>query len=692
MIRRLSPPVVLAAGLAWLALEFVVLGPYSVLPTGDNGDIFLPQFLSLAADGAPAWDRFSLMGSDAITEGANTTVNLTLYSLLPGWAAYQLQVIAAILAAGLGVFDLARRALGLNPWAAIFAGLAFATAHPFGMLVAGAAAWTPALIALADRLVAARFSWWRLALVALAVAWMSETAYLSRLIPFPSAVVAAWFVFVRRPARWWGWGVVAAVMAAPLLFRYDEIRAFAAMAPLSHVDLVRWQLTLRDALGNLAGGAFLTTNGATLAATCLAAAGLALGGLRRPGSVGVFTLVCLALVAPGTLTWVQLLLSERLPNLQSYNFIRIELIGAVALPLAAAIGIHRMLEQPAGWRRQSAPWLIGLAGLTLLAVSVERKAQSARDWVTQGSFVQNFQSPVLRDLAARIAAAGVPIRAETFQIYPTYLHAYGIETLGAYQPLFLRRSYDFFAKLVEPWARALPVDHGMWNDRSKALAENGGPVYRADRVMLNDPGHQADWALAGMLDLDLLSLANVGYLVSRDRLDGPGLELIHQPAMAWSDMSVRDKLAASLRANFTGRDHLFVYRNSRAVPRFFAVETARVESDGPSVLAALAEADLERLRSTVFLALADSRGLVTDGERFEPADITVESLTADEISLVVEAKGRAFIVASNAYSPFWQVSIDGHSGALLAADHAFWGVPVPAGRHRLLFTYRRPGT
>jgi uncharacterized membrane protein YfhO len=46
------------------------------------------------------------------------------------------------------------------------------------------------------------------------------------------------------------------------------------------------------------------------------------------------------------------------------------------------------------------------------------------------------------------------------------------------------------------------------------------------------------------------------------------------------------------------------------------------------------------------------------------------------------------LVLGDPWYPQWRVEVDGRPAELLRVDHAFRGVRVPAGSHRVVFTYQ----
>jgi hypothetical protein len=59
-----------------------------------------------------------------------------------------------------------------------------------------------------------------------------------------------------------------------------------------------------------------------------------------------------------------------------------------------------------------------------------------------------------------------------------------------------------------------------------------------------------------------------------------------------------------------------------------------------------------------------------------------------KVELSVRTASDGILVLPDPYYPQWRVSVDGRPARLLEVDHAFRGVKVPAGAHRVVFTYQ----
>jgi len=351
------------------------------------------------------------------------------------------------------------------------------------------------------------------------------------------------------------------------------------------------------------------------------------------------------------------------------------------LPMAAAFGFMALEENMAAAgsspsmmarARRAAP---ALAFAALFLLALEHKYVRARDWVGQGGYTLLFRSPVLRQLADDIRRSGVPTRVASFQMYPNYPNAYGIETAGGYQALTALRYWQFWTRVMAPGTQKFPSATGDLD---------------LGRVMLSPGEHRVQWDLAELYNANLLSLINVGYVLSRDRLVAPSLKLLQGPEKPWSALHVGQKVRSNIAGNFTGRTHLYVYENSDVLPRFFLADRLRVLESGGAVLDALAAAGRDDLRRTAFVERAMLPPLLTENVGLSSGTVSLSLYEADRIRLSLDMKGASVLIVTNSYSPFWRALVDGVETPLFPADHAFWGIYLPRGAKTVELLYDPP--
>jgi hypothetical protein len=142
-----------------------------------------------------------------------------------------------------------------------------------------------------------------------------------------------------------------------------------------------------------------------------------------------------------------------------------------------------------------------------------------------------------------------------------------------------------------------------------------------------------------------------------------------------------------------------VFENRRAFPRCWMVSDV-VQLQPSEVLAAIKTSKLPdgarfKPDQTALIEAALPDGLAhpqTDlvvserAKRINSASITI--LSAESISLAVDAPRDAFLILSDVFYPGWNATVDGKESKIYCTDFILRGVVVPAGRHTVTFTYK----
>jgi hypothetical protein len=163
----------------------------------------------------------------------------------------------------------------------------------------------------------------------------------------------------------------------------------------------------------------------------------------------------------------------------------------------------------------------------------------------------------------------------------------------------------------------------------------------------------------------LLDLMSVGYVTSsRMVVNGPrGAEL---------PLELQDGAAR-------------LYRNDTALPRAFAAS-------------AVVQANERNAEDRAFSPTFDPHKAVVLEEAPPPGlpgaapvrPVAILSYTPDRVELAPELPSPSVVVLADSYDPDWRVTIDGQPTRLLRANARFRGVFVPAGAHRVVFSYQPP--
>jgi hypothetical protein len=162
------------------------------------------------------------------------------------------------------------------------------------------------------------------------------------------------------------------------------------------------------------------------------------------------------------------------------------------------------------------------------------------------------------------------------------------------------------------------------------------------------------------LNSPTLDLLNVRYLIARKPLPQNG---------KW-------QLAA------TPPGHL-LYENRSALPRFFLVSRTVSVSGVDDAIAHMKDSGFQPGAVALvegFPSVAYPSG--PDGQ------VRVEAYSPNEAILETESESPRFLVSSEGHYPGWSATINGVPERIVTTDAAFRGLPVPAGRNRIVFRYR----
>jgi hypothetical protein len=249
--------------------------------------------------------------------------------------------------------------------------------------------------------------------------------------------------------------------------------------------------------------------------------------------------------------------------------------------------------------------------------------------------------------------------------HAAFAWAYGLETADLYVTTYPLRYHTFWARVIAPVRERRP-DIRRYFDTWGSMAYLFNPAAR-----LFDPLPDAtNLSLQPVpFDLDLLSLANVRYILS---------------AYPLHDERLRLK---------SGSDGVLVYENSDVIPRYFVAHCWEEYSTDDRLLGAMADAPTATLASTAFLDSQTAAALPPPpepGAAIGRSAVTVRLYSADRIDLGVAGAATGILVIVNSYSPYWMARVDGTAVPVYPVDHAFQGLTIAAGNHDVTLIYRPP--
>jgi hypothetical protein len=133
-----------------------------------------------------------------------------------------------------------------------------------------------------------------------------------------------------------------------------------------------------------------------------------------------------------------------------------------------------------------------------------------------------------------------------------------------------------------------------------------------------------------------------------------------------------------------------VYQNMSVRPRAWLVPEA-IAAGPEEILNAIKTSKLADGRpfNPARTALVEDSRLAFSTESFDAgATAEVTRLSGGSVDVRTSATSASFLVMSDIYYPGWDVSIDGQPAKLVLTDYTLRGVVVPAGAHRVRFTFR----
>lgn len=155
-------------------------------------------------------------------------------------------------------------------------------------------------------------------------------------------------------------------------------------------------------------------------------------------------------------------------------------------------------------------------------------------------------------------------------------------------------------------------------------------------------------------------LLNVHYVLSRKRLEGPGLERVY------------------------GEGGVRVYRIGDPLPRAWIVHSTVVADDDQAIDLLNAE-DFDP-RATAVL-MPEDRRFALPGEDGSGTTPHVLDAAPGRLDLEVSSSRDGLLVVSQPFYPGWRAEVDGAPVPVLRADYLLQGIPIKAGSHRVELRY-----
>ncbi len=128
-----------------------------------------------------------------------------------------------------------------------------------------------------------------------------------------------------------------------------------------------------------------------------------------------------------------------------------------------------------------------------------------------------------------------------------------------------------------------------------------------------------------------------------------------------------------------------LYLNRTVLPRAFVAYDFEVIPDGERALERLMDPDFD-YRSTLIVNSAPP-GVGADSSR-QAVPAEVLDYGPNEIRVRTRSDAAGLLFIGDNYFPYWRAHVDGSPAPVLQCDYAFRAIPIPAGEHEVVLTYR----
>jgi hypothetical protein len=187
-----------------------------------------------------------------------------------------------------------------------------------------------------------------------------------------------------------------------------------------------------------------------------------------------------------------------------------------------------------------------------------------------------------------------------------------------------------------------------------------------------------------------LPIGPIGYVGIEPRADNIGLLKLLGVRFFVMDDAQEARLQREYPALLAGAQRILhrggvsLYEYQDAMPRaFIAPQAAVVPAD--QMLEHMRGADL---RTRAFVEDPAFRGLPPESARAPAGRAEITQYEPNRVVVETDSATSGLLVLTDQYYPGWHASLDGAPATLYRTDFLFRGVVVPAGQHRVEFTYR----
>ncbi len=625
----------------WISAEFL-LGPFSHVRIFDAGDSLLPQLIASKIQfqkyGISYLADYMTSGVDALAQSLVplSNINSLIFVFLPPWLAYGLLMFTQRFLAGYFTYRLAKDSLKVNDRPAIIAGLLFSLLdfsinsftlyHALGLPAIAFIIWS--LEKINNKKPGVIFN---LAVFGVLVGYINYFVYFS---PYYLPFIFFWFVFIKeqRDKRLIINLIIFSLFTIlPMIPNILAIHYNSQFSQRSIFNLNRGGFSLQDRFLS----AFYTVFSifTTYWPTFLM---LAFPFSKFKFKNKLCNKLLITFIFSAFIPFFYILIKSSLSPLpvivKSFSFSGFGTIIPFILALTVASFFNLFSKQKLG-----KVFILSIA--LIIIVSFKVKIEILKNYAPYRSL---YQHPDLVGLAKNVDNS--KWRVATINgggVKPSYALANGLNTVDTYLTLYPVAYHKFWGNVIKD---RISDDRSRFQD----FMEWGNRVYLygPDNFQSLDKIEFSKY-----YNLNLLSLANVKYIISAKPVDDANLILMpssyREEIAKWSTWPVTNKIQHFLMGNFYGRP-IYIYENLKAAPRFY---------------------------------FATNEGVSTDG-------IKIIKYLPDKIILEADTDKNAKLIVSINYYPHWSFNINGVTVPFERYLETFMDININKGKNRVILEYK----
>jgi len=533
----------------WLSCEYFCFGSASYVSIWDNGDSNLPARIAMhpdISDGLFAlWNALAASGADRLSLGFISDIDVLLFSFLPGWLAYGLIMWLQRFVAGYFTYRLMRDSLNIDLLPAFIAAVIYsffsqdAINHQwagFTLYDRLALPGIPFLLWIFSRLDPSRMKTHYIygGLLGVLLSLTSHYSYIIFILP----VLLFWFIFITPRSRISFWSMLGLFVFSCVLTELPDLWSGLINGPLSHRGqwsnelflTVQWTDLFLESIGLVK--ALIRDNLLSMSLLFVGFYFASHKDSRLVALAGAILFIFGFTIIHQTLGGI---LIPKMGWLSGFRFSRLTLDIPFLCAVAGGLGLssineeYRLSFMKGNTRNQdySLKVCLFIVCITIVfAQALSTKERIYREMAAGANFSSLYQRKALKMLSKNMQHSK-PFRVATVSDYrdfensldPSCAWAYGLETADGHVLLHTQRYHDFWKQVLLPMSRSKPEQYELFGRGGLRIA-----LFSS----LKDFTCRENLRFSDFYDLEMLSLANVRYIVSPIALVDINLKLLNQ--------------------------------------------------------------------------------------------------------------------------------------------------------------------